>query len=76
MNQLLAIRAFARVVETNSFTRAADSLDMPQATVSKLIADLESHLGVRLLHRTTRKGFVKLTGVDHPFGLRVVILIR
>jgi DNA-binding transcriptional LysR family regulator len=54
MNQLLAIRAFARVVEAGSFTRAADSLDMPNATLSKLVQELEAHLGVRLLQRTTR----------------------
>jgi LysR family transcriptional regulator for bpeEF and oprC len=55
MNQLLAIRTFARVVEAGSFTRAADSLDMPNATVSKLVQELEAHLGVRLLQRTTRR---------------------
>lgn len=55
MNQLMAIRAFARVVEAGSFTRAADSLDMPNATLSKLVQELEAHLGVRLLQRTTRR---------------------
>jgi DNA-binding transcriptional LysR family regulator len=55
MNQLLAIRAFARVVEAGSFTKAADSLDMPNATLSKLVQELESHLAVRLLQRTTRR---------------------
>jgi LysR family transcriptional regulator for bpeEF and oprC len=55
MNQLLAIRAFARVVEAGSFTRAADSLDMPNASLSKLVQELEAHLGVRLLQRTTRR---------------------
>lgn len=55
MNQLMAIRAFARVVEAGSFTKAADSLDMPNATLSKLVQELEAHLGVRLLQRTTRR---------------------
>lgn len=55
MNQLLAIRAFARVVEAGSFTRAADSLDMPNASLSKLVQELEAHLGIRLLQRTTRR---------------------
>lgn len=55
MNQLLAIRVFGRVVEAGSFTRAADTLDMPNATVSKLVQELEAHLGVRLLQRTTRR---------------------
>jgi LysR family transcriptional regulator for bpeEF and oprC len=54
MNQLFAIRCFARVVETSSFTLAADSLGVPKPTVSKVVKDLEVHLGVRLLQRTTR----------------------
>ena len=63
MDQLVAIRAFARVVEAGNFTRAADSLEMPNATVSKLIQDLEAHLGVRLLQRTTRRLTVTPEGV-------------
>ena len=54
MNQLLAMRAFVRVVETGSFSRASDQLDVPRSTVSKLIGDLETHLGNKLMHRTTR----------------------
>ncbi|WP_368543150.1 LysR family transcriptional regulator [Enterobacter soli] len=55
MDQLMAMRAFTRVVETGSFTQAADSLNMPIATLSKLVKALEAHLEVRLLHRTTRR---------------------
>src|SRR5271168_4998028 len=55
MDQLLAIRAFSRVVEAGNFTKAADSLRMPKATVSKLVQTLEAHLGVQLLQRTTRR---------------------
>lgn len=55
MDQLLAMRAFVRVVESGSFTRAADSLDMPNATMSKLVRELEAHLGALLLQRTTRR---------------------
>lgn len=62
MDQLSAIRAFSRVVETGSFTRAADSLDMPNATLSKLVRELEAHLGVRLLQRTTRRVSVTAEG--------------
>lgn len=54
MDQLGAMRAFCRVVETGGFRRAADALGMPKATVSKMIGDLEGHLRVRLLNRTTR----------------------
>ena len=51
----MAMRAFTRVVETGSFTRAADSLNMPIATLSKFVKALEAHLEIRLLHRTTRR---------------------
>ena len=46
VDQLMAMRAFTRVVETGSFTRAADSLNLPNATLSKLVKSLEAHLGV------------------------------
>ncbi|MEO6602617.1 MAG: LysR family transcriptional regulator, partial [Polyangiaceae bacterium] len=65
MDQLLAIRAFARVVETGNFTRAADSLQMPKATVSKLVQMLEAHLGVQLLVRTTRQVGVTVDGAAY-----------
>jgi len=45
MNQVLAMRAYIRTVEAKSFSRAADQLDLPRSTVSKLITDLEKHLG-------------------------------
>lgn len=65
MNQLQAIKAFARVVEMESFTRAADSLDIPNATLSKMVKELESHLGTRLLQRTTRRVTVTPEGQDY-----------
>lgn len=65
MDQLTAIRAFARVVEAGNFTRAADSLDMPNATLSKLVQALEAHLGVRLLQRTTRRVTVTQEGRNY-----------
>lgn len=54
MDRFNSIKVFCRVVELNSFTKAADALDMPKTTVSKKVADLEAMLGVRLLNRTTR----------------------
>lgn len=48
------MRAFVRVVDTGSFSRASDQLALPRSTVSKLITDLEKHLGIKLMHRTTR----------------------
>ncbi len=65
MDQLLAIRAFARVVEVGTFTKAADSLEMPNATLTKLIQALEAHLRVKLLQRTTRKVSVTPEGADY-----------
>ncbi|MCP1726577.1 DNA-binding transcriptional LysR family regulator [Natronospira proteinivora] len=46
---------FCQVVERGSFTAAADALDLSKGAVSKYIGRLESRLGVRLLHRTTRR---------------------
>lgn len=65
MDQLLAIRAFARVVEAGTFTKAADSMNMPNATLSKLVQGLEAHLGVKLLQRTTRRVSVTPEGAAY-----------
>jgi DNA-binding transcriptional LysR family regulator len=65
MDHMQAIRVFARVVETGGFTRAADSLQMPTATVSKQIQQLERHLGVKLLERTTRRVRVTSDGAAY-----------
>lgn len=62
MDQLAAMRAFVRVVETGTFTRAADTLSMPKATVTKLIQGLEAHLRTKLLNRTTRRVLVTTDG--------------
>lgn len=53
------ISLFIRVVETGSFTSAADTLNVQKSTISRRIAQLEDGLGVRLIQRTTRK--IKLT---------------
>ncbi|MGH8783370.1 LysR family transcriptional regulator [Paraburkholderia sp.] len=55
MDRLQAMQVFTRVVDTNSFTRAAETLDMPRASVTTIIQNLEAFLGVRLMHRTTRR---------------------
>ena len=49
------VATFVRVVEAGSFTRAAAALGLPTSSVSRAVAHLEDTLGVRLLHRTTRR---------------------
>ena len=55
MDSVADIAVFVRVVERGSFTLAADDLALSRAVVSKYISRLEERLGVRLLHRTTRR---------------------
>ncbi|MEO8063335.1 MAG: LysR substrate-binding domain-containing protein [Pseudomonadota bacterium] len=62
MDQLLGMRVFTRVAEFGSFARAADAMDLSRAMVSAHVAQLEKHLGTRLLHRTTRKVSVSPEG--------------
>ncbi|MES2434288.1 MAG: LysR family transcriptional regulator [Pseudomonadota bacterium] len=54
MDRLLSERMFATVLETGSFAAAAQRLGTSSGQASKLVSKLESELGVRLLHRTTR----------------------
>jgi LysR family transcriptional regulator for bpeEF and oprC len=55
MDRFQAMQVFTRVVDANSFTRAADSLGLPRTTVTTTIQNLEAMLQVRLLNRTTRR---------------------
>lgn len=59
MDRLDQYRVFVRVAEMGSFIRAAHALERPRASVSAAIQQLEAQMGVRLLHRTTRR--VRLT---------------
>lgn len=65
MDHLQSIRIFSRVVETGGFNRAALSLEMPNATVSKWVKMLEAHLGVKLLERSTRSVSVTTEGAAY-----------
>jgi LysR family transcriptional regulator, regulator for bpeEF and oprC len=65
MDRFLALRVFARVVEAGTFTKAADSLEMPKPTVTKLVQQLEAHLRVKLLLRTTRRVTVTADGAAY-----------
>lgn len=55
MDRFQAMQVFTRVVDANSFTKAADHLGLPRATVTTIIQNLEALLQVRLLNRTTRR---------------------
>ncbi|MEE1924600.1 LysR substrate-binding domain-containing protein [Pseudomonas sp. 148P] len=65
MDRFDAMQAFARVVETGSFTRAASTLHMSKTTVSQLVQQLEARLRVKLLNRTTRKVAVTADGAAY-----------
>ncbi|QEI06235.1 LysR family transcriptional regulator [Pigmentiphaga aceris] len=54
MDHLHAIRVFLRVVDAGSFTRAADTMGMPRSSVTSLVKQLEAHVGVVLIQRSTR----------------------
>ncbi|MBK5312744.1 MULTISPECIES: LysR family transcriptional regulator [unclassified Pseudomonas] len=68
MDLLNNLRVFVRVVDSASFTAAADALDLSTAQVSRLVADLEEHVQARLLQRTTRR--LSLTEAGERFLLR------
>ena len=55
MDRLRAMEVFVEVVRKNGFARAADALDTSPANVTRIISDLEAHLGTRLLNRSSRK---------------------
>jgi len=65
MNKLQAMEVFVKVVDTGGFTRAAEALAMPKATVTTAIRDLERYLNVRLLNRTTRRVAVTTDGAAY-----------
>lgn len=73
MDHLQAIRVFCRVVETGGFNRAAQSLQMPNATVSKWVRSLETHLGVALLERNTRRVQVTNEGTAYYERMRQLL---
>lgn len=62
MDRLQSMRVFAKVVEQGSFVRAAQALEMSNAVVTRHVADLEEHLGIRLMNRTTRRLSLTETG--------------
>lgn len=73
MDRFDAMQAFARVVETGSFTKAAETLHMSKTSVTQLVQQLEARLRVRLLNRTTRK--VNVTADGAAYYERVLRLL-
>ncbi|MDE1994610.1 MAG: LysR family transcriptional regulator [Rhizobiaceae bacterium] len=73
MDHLLALRAFVRIAEAGSFAKAADTMNLPRSSVSKLLQDLEIHLGTKLLERTTRAVTMTDEGIAyHERAVRVL----
>ena len=68
MDKFLEMRSFVAVVDAGSFVGAADATGLSKAAVSRHVGDLEQRLGVRLLHRTTRK--LSLTEEGEVFNVR------
>ena len=65
MDRLFGMQVFTRVVEMRSFSRAADSLSLPHASATTIIKNLEAHLKVRLLQRSTRRLNLTPEGADY-----------
>lgn len=70
MDQLDAMRVFVRIAESGGFGKAADALGIPRATVTKLVQELEEHLGAKLFQRSTRK--VTVTDEGKAYHQRAV----
>ena len=68
--ELSSLQAFVKVVQTGSFTRAADALQTQKAHLSRVVTQLEKELGARLLERTTRS--LSLTEIGREFFERAV----
>ncbi|SFP16915.1 DNA-binding transcriptional regulator, LysR family [Cohaesibacter marisflavi] len=73
MDRLTSMAAFVRAVELGSFSAAAGAMDMSPQLLGRHIQSLEQSLGVRLLHRTTRRQH--LTDVGRDFYERVKIIL-
>lgn len=73
MDRLQSMRVFAKVVEQGSFVRAAEMLEISNAVATRFIADLEAHLGTRLLNRSTRR--LSLTEAGQAYLERVRLIL-
>ncbi|MGV3494089.1 MAG: LysR substrate-binding domain-containing protein [Ramlibacter sp.] len=73
MDRLQSMKVFQQVAEEGSFAAAARKLDLTPAAVTRLVADLEKSLGVRLLQRTTRRMSLTSAGEAYLGRLRVIL---
>jgi DNA-binding transcriptional LysR family regulator len=73
IDRIMAMRTFVRIVDTNSFTRAAQSLGIPRPSATTLVQSLEAMLGIQLLVRTTRR--LKLTAEGAAYYERCVQIL-
>ena len=77
MLELGDLHVFAKVVETESLTKAGSILGLPKSTISRRLSRLEDHLGVQLLHRSTRAVTVTQDGaIFFEFCLRSLGVLR
>ncbi|MDF3837433.1 LysR family transcriptional regulator [Cupriavidus basilensis] len=74
IDRFKSMEVFVRVVELGSFTRAATALHLPKGRVTTIIQELETHLGARLLHRTTRR--LSLTDDGMVYHQRAVAMLQ
>ena len=74
MDRLQAMKIFERVVDEGGFAAAARAMDMSPPVVTRMVAELEQHLGTRLLQRTTRK--LALTDAGESYLQRVRAILH
>jgi DNA-binding transcriptional LysR family regulator len=73
MDQLRAMRVFVRTVDEGSLAGAGRALDLAPAGVTRILAELEAHLGARLLHRTTRRLALTEAGERYLHSTRLLL---
>jgi DNA-binding transcriptional LysR family regulator len=74
MDQLRAMRVFARVIDEGGFAKAARALDMAPPVVTRMVAELENHLGARLVNRTTRSLALTEVGEQYLDKVRAILI--
>lgn len=74
MDRLLTMRVFQAVADEGGFAAAARALELSATAVTRLVADLENHVGARLLQRTTRKVSLTDAGVAYLARVRHILV--